>query len=717
MTNFLLEVGVEELPASFVASAIQQWQTFIPQSLEGSFLKPKRIQVYGTPRRLAVLIEGLPDHQPQQQEEIKGPPVTAAFKDGKPTKAAEGFARKQGISLDEFEIRPTDKGEFIFIVKTIEGRLTPAVLQDLVPTWIDCLEGKRFMRWADGDLRFSRPIRWLVALLDAEVLPIQIVNVGVTVESDRMSYVHRVLHPDPVSIGSATQYEATLEKGFVIVDPAKRQSKIETQIAQQAETVKGHASVPADLLQEVVHLVEWPTAIMGRFEPEFLEIPSEVTTTEMISHQRYFPVLAQKDSEELLPNFIAISNGDPQKSALITAGNERVIRARLSDGQFFFNVDLKSSLSDYLPRLETVTFQEDLGSMRSKVDRIVAIASSIAQQLHLKSDPTELIERTALLCKADLVSQMVGEFPELQGIMGQKYALKSNEPEAVATGIAEHYQPRNADDQLPQSLTGQVVAIADRLDTLISIFGLGMKPTGSSDPFALRRSASAIISIIWDGALTLNLKSLITETAQAFANTFNKHEFQGELIEQLEDFFVIRMRTLLQDELKIDYDLVNAALSETDQEYRDRALADAIDVRDRAQFLQSIRNNGTLAKVFETVNRASKLAQKGNLKTDVLSPADSINPKVFEADSEQAFYNAILSQVPQTKAAQAERNYQKLVDGLEAIAPVISQFFDGEGSVLVMADNPAVRENRLNLLGLLRNHARVLSNFGEIVKG
>lgn len=717
MTNFLLEVGVEELPASFVASAIQQWQTLIPQSLEESFLNPQRIQVYGTPRRLAVLIEGIPDHQPQQQEEIKGPPVTAAFKDGKPTKAAEGFAKKQGISLDDFEIRPTDKGEFIFIEKTIEGRPTPAVLQDLVPTWINRLEGKRFMRWADGDLRFSRPIRWLVALLDKEVLPIQIVNAEVTVESDRISYVHRVLHPDPVSISSATQYETTLEKGFVIVDPAKRQSRIETQIAQQAKTVKGHALVPADLLQEVVHLVEWPTAIIGSFEPEFLEIPSEVTTTEMISHQRYFPVLAKKDSEELLPNFIAISNGDPKKSALITAGNERVIRARLSDGQFFFDADLKSSLSDYLPKLETVTFQEDLGSMRSKVDRVVAIASSIAQQLHLKSDPTELIERAALLCKADLVSQMVGEFPELQGIMGQKYALKSNEPEAVATGIAEHYQPRNADDQLPKSLTGQVVAIADRLDTLISIFGLGMKPSGSSDPFALRRSASAIISIMWDGALTLNLKSLITETAKTFANTFNKTEFQGELIEQLEDFFVIRIRTLLQDELKIDYDLVNAALGETDQEYRDRALADAIDVRDRAQFLQSIRNNGALAKVFETVNRASKLAQKGNLKTDVLSPTKSINPKVFEADSEQAFYDAILSQVPQTEAAQAERNYQKLVDGLEAIAPVVSQFFDGEGSVLVMADDPAVKQNRLNLLGLLRNHARVLGNFGEIVKG
>ena len=269
MTNFLLEVGVEELPAQFVASAIKQWQSFIPQSLEENFLSPSRIQVYGTPRRLAVLIQGLPENQPQQVEEIKGPPVKAAFKDGKPTKAAEGFARKQGISIEDFEIRPTHKGEFIFIEKVIEGRPCPDVIQSLVLPWINHIEGKRFMRWADGDLRFSRPIRWLVALLDEAVLPIQLVNAETTISSDRLSYTHRVLHPEPVSIATATDYEKTLESGFVMVDPGKRQKRIEKQIAKQAKTVKGQAFVPDDLLQEVVHLVEWPTAIMGSFESEF----------------------------------------------------------------------------------------------------------------------------------------------------------------------------------------------------------------------------------------------------------------------------------------------------------------------------------------------------------------------------------------------------------------------------------------------------------------
>ncbi len=717
MSNFLLEVGTEELPAQFVASAIEQWRLKIAQSLAQQVLKADQIKVYGTPRRLAVLIEGLPDQQPQQTEEIKGPPVQAAFKDGRPTKAAEGFARKQGVSIDDFETRPTTKGEFIFVHKVIEGRKTSTVLTELVPTWIDGLEGKRFMRWADGDFRFSRPIRWLVALLDDQVLPLALVNAGTVVNSDRISWVHRVLHSAPVEIKTATDYVSTLESGFVMVDPDQRRALIQSQVQAQAKSIQGQASIPATLLEEVVHLVEWPTAIVGTFESEFLAIPSEVTITEMIRHQRYFPVLDPKDPSILLPNFIAVSNGDPQKSALITAGNERVIRARLSDGQFFFGADQTKSLEDYLPKLETVTFQEDLGSMRLKADRIMTIASHIAKQLKLDPDQTLRVERAALLCKADLVTQMVGEFPELQGIMGQKYALTSQEPEAVATAIAEHYQPRNAEDQLPQSLLGQVVAIADRLDTLVSIFGLGMKPTGSSDPFALRRSANAIVNTIWAAQLPLNLRTLTQETAAAFAENFPNLGGLKDLTPQLEIFLIQRVRTLLQEEQSIDYDLVNAVVSESDVEYKTRALEDLLDVRDRAQFLQEIRKNGSLAKVFETVNRASKLAAKGTLATDILTPDSLVNPKAFEAKSEQAFYDAILKQVPQTQAAKAERDYQKLVKGLNAIAPVVSQFFDGEDSVLVMAADEKIQTNRLNLLGLLRNHARVLADFGEIVKG
>ncbi|MCM1984047.1 glycine--tRNA ligase subunit beta [Lyngbya confervoides] len=716
MTNFLLEVGVEELPAQFVASALAQWQQRIPQSLSDHLLTAQTIQVYGTPRRLAVLIEGLPEQQPQQREEIKGPPAKAAFKKGQPTQAAEGFAKKQGVSIDDFEIRPTEKGEFVFIQKVTEGQPTAAVLQALIPDWIFKLEGKRFMRWSNGDLRFSRPIRWLVALLDDQILPLTLENDGQVIYSDRRSQVHRVLHPAPLSIPTAKAYVGTLANGFVMVDPQQRQQVIETQIQQQADQVQGMASIPTDLIQEVVHLVEWPTALVGSFEAEFLAIPAEVTITEMISHQRYFPVLNPSNPQELLPHFIAVSNGDPQKSDLIRAGNERVIRARLSDGQFFYRADQAIPLVQYLPKLETVTFQEDLGSMRSKADRIMAIAARIAKQLKLSQKQTQHIERAALLCKADLVTQMVGEFPELQGVMGEKYARASEEPEEVARAIAEHYQPRNAEDQLPQTLGGQVVAMADRLDTLVSIFGLGMKPSGSSDPFALRRSANAIVSIIWEAGLGIDLHQLIQDTSAEFSQIFGKQAEVAALQAQIQEFFIQRVRTLLQEDRRIDYDLVNAVLSEGDPEAQARALTDVLDVRDRAEFLQSLRQSGDLDQVFETVNRASRLAQKGELSKQILDPKQVIDTQAFAAHSEQAFYDALLELLPQTTAAQASRDYRSLVTGLAAIAPVVSQFFDGEDSVLVMAEDPQVRSNRLNLLGLLRNHARVLGDFGEIVK-
>jgi glycyl-tRNA synthetase beta chain len=714
MATFLLEVGTEELPAQFVASAIAQWKARIPADLKANVLTTERIEVFGTPRRLAVLVHGLPDQQPQQTEEIKGPPATTAFKDGKPTPAALGFAKKQGVDVADFELRPTDKGEFIYIRKVIEGRNTPEVLGELIPQWIFGLEGKRFMRWADGDLRFSRPVRWLVSLWDDQILPIQIENDGVVVRGDRHSAGHRVLHPAPVMIATASDYPKALAAAFVQVDSAQRETVIVEQVKAVAKSVGGVAEISEALLSEVVFLVEWPTAITGTFDETFLELPAEVVTTEMVSHQRYFPV--RNASGGLLPYFITVSNGDPAKSAVIASGNERVIRARLSDGQFFFKADQVIPLVDYLPKLETVTFQTDLGSVRAKVDRIQHNAQRVAQQLQVDASTAASIDRAALLCKADLVTQMVGEFPELQGIMGEKYALASKELKVVATAIAEHYLPRGAEDGLPQSLAGQVVAIADRLDTLVCIFGLGMLPTGSSDPFALRRSANAILNIIWAAKLPLNLKQLLQTTTAAFAQTFSKTEGLETLVTQLQDFFLQRIRTLLQEEQQVDYDLVNAVLGQADPDYTQRALEDLLDVQARALFLQKVRADGTLANIYETVNRATRLAKQGTLDTNTLDPSVSVNPKYFQQSSEQAFYDALVTLLPQTLKASSSRDYGLLVEGLGAIAPTVSAFFDGADSVLVMADDPNLKQNRLNLLGLLRNHARVLADFGEIVK-
>ena len=714
MPAFLLEVGTEELPAGFLSDAIVQWKSRIPESLKTHNLPDAAVEVYGTPRRLAVLITGLPSQQADREEEIKGPPAQAAFKDGQPTKAAIGFASKQGVDISALEIRPTEKGDFVFVNKQIPGRPIADILTELVPEWVWNLEGKRLMRWGHGDGRFSRPIRWLVTLLDGEILPLQLENGAKIVKSNRISRTHRVLHPEPVSISHATEYVKTLASGYVNVPPENRGEIITNQVKAAAEKLGGYTPIYPELLAEVVNLVEYPTAVIGQFEEEFLKLPKEVITEVMVSHQRYFPVFKNAECQELLPNFITISNGDPAKSDIIAVGNARVIRARLADGRFFYEADLSKPLESYLPQLEKVTFQEDLGSVRAKVERIVKNAEKISNQLQLNPAQTHNIQRAALLSKADLVTQMVYEFPELQGIMGEKYALASGEDPEVAKAIFEHYLPRNADDIFPQTLTGQIVGLADRLDTLVSIFGLGLIPTGSSDPFALRRAANAIINITWLANLPINLQSLLEYTATDFAVVFRKDRIG--LIKTLREFFLQRIRTLLQDEKQIDYDLVNAVLGENDPEYTERALTDLLDVRDRSLYLQKIRQDGTLDKIYETVNRSTRLAAQGNLDLQTLEPQTLINPELFQKKSESAFYNALVELVPQTQAAQQNRDYQLLVTALTKIAPTVGTFFDGEDSVLVMDPNPDIKQNRLNLLGLLRNHGRVLADFGAIVK-
>ncbi|MBD2728519.1 glycine--tRNA ligase subunit beta [Nostoc sp. FACHB-892] len=715
MPAFLLEVGTEELPASFLSDALIQWRERIPQSLDANSLQGESVQVYGTPRRLAVLIKGLPSQQADREEEIKGPPAQAAFKDGQPTAAAVGFAKKQGVELDTLFLRPTDKGEFVFVQKRIPGRPVAEILTELVFQWIWGLEGKRLMRWGDGDGRFSRPIRWLVALLDQTLLPLELVNGSKTIQSDRISQGHRVLHPAPVTIAQATDYVTALKSAYVNVDPEERANIIKEQVKAVAENLGGYTVIYPDLLEEVTNLVEYPSTVVGKFEPEFLELPTEVITEVMVTHQRYFPVFKPDSSEqELLPNFITISNADPNKSDIVAVGNERVIRARLADGRFFYEADLTKPIESFLPQLEKVTFQEELGSVRTKIDRVVKIAEQITTQLGLAENQSQKIQRAALLCKADLVTQMVYEFPELQGIMGEKYALASGEDAEVAKAIFQHYLPTGAGDNLPETLTGQIVGLADKLDTLVSIFGLGLIPSGSSDPYALRRAANAVVKIIWFYNLPINLDDLLAQISTDFAAKYRKD--QASLTAALQEFFLQRIRTILQEEKQIDYDLVNAVLGENDPEYTERTLKDLLDVRDRALYLQQIRNDRTLENIYETVNRSTRLAAQGDLDTKQLEPTTVVRPELFQKPSEPALYNALIESVPQTKTAQQTRNYQLLIAALTKIAPTVSNFFDGPDSVLVMDSDPEIKRNRLHLLGLVRNHARVLADFGAIVK-
>ncbi len=718
--TFLLEIGTEELPADFVTSAIAQWQHLIPQSLAAHFLVPETIDIYGTPRRLAVYIQGLPGRQPNREEEIKGPPASAAFKEGEPTKAAIGFAKKQGIAVTELEVRDTPKGEFVFVQRQVSGQAARALLPDLLLAWFKGLEGRRFMRWGDGDLRFPRPIRWLVPLLDDQVLPVSLKNGSTHLRGDRHSQGHRILSPGSITLSTAEAYVTTLKAAGVLVDPGERRQVIQAQIQQLAGTVGGEALIYEDLLAEVEQLVEYPSAVLGAFEAQYLSLPPDVITTVMVTHQRYFPVV---DGEQnLLPHFITIANGDPQKNDIIAAGNARVIRARLADAQFFYQADCDDSLDSYLPQLETVTFQEELGTMRDKVDRIMEMAQAIATQLDVTESERVEIESTAMLCKADLVTQMVYEFPELQGVMGQQYALVSGESVAVAGGIFEHYLPRHQDDELPQGLCGRAVGLADRLDTLINIFGLGLLPSGSSDPFALRRAANAIITIAWDANWAINLLQLLQFGCEAFLTA---HPDKASPLNALKHFFYQRLQTLLQDDLEIDYDLVNAVIGEINpvedrdecHALQDRLLEDLLDGRQRAEFLQQLRDSQQLQTIYPTINRSTKLASKGTLPTDVFDPRPVITPTLLHQESEKAVYQDLLSFYPKVVAAQADRNYPSLVKAFQALAPTVEVFFDGPDSVLVMADDEAVRQNRLNLLGLIRNYALMLGDFGVIVKG
>jgi len=708
MASYLLEVGTEELPASFIVDALRQWQERIPKNLDEHQLTTSKINVYGTPRRLAVLIEGLPIEQSDRNLEIKGPAIGSAFVNGdvqgEPTKALIGFAKSKGIDLKDIFIKETDKGAFVFTNQQVIGRETTEILQELAINWITGLEGKRLMRWGNGDLKFPRPIRWLVSLFNSKILPISLENM----HSDRISRGHRVLHPRSVIIDTAIDYVATLREAFVVVDGKERQRHIFTQINSIVELFGGQAEVPQDLLEEVAYLVEFPTAVIGEFEREFLELPQPVIKTEMVSHQRYFPVYSVKNPDQLLPRFITISNGDPDKSRLIAAGNGRVIRARLSDGKFFYDSDRAVHLETFLPLLEKVTFQAQLGSVAEKVVRIRAIANSVIASIsNLETTEADqvLIDRTAQLCKADLVTQMVKEFPELQGQMGYYYALSSEEPLAVATGIREHYQPRGASDSLPTSLTGKIVAISDRIDTLVGIFGLGIIPTGSSDPFALRRAATGVIQIAWESGFALDLPKLLQAAIAIYAEKNLLAKPAETVLENLYKWFKQRCETILAEQ-GIEYDLVNAVMGNEEIAYTLQGLSNLTRIKERAHFLQQSRTRATLDAIYEPIVRASRLAVQGNLDSVTLDVTAIINPAILMKAAEQELYQAIA-------ALPSQPSDEQLMEGIRAIAPVLSKFFD---NVLVMAEDAQTRQNRLNLLGIIRNYSRQLADFSAILK-
>jgi glycyl-tRNA synthetase beta chain len=723
MASFLLEIGTEELPADFAGSALGQLEQLVRRDLAEARLDSSAIHIHGTPRRLALQLEGLPQRQPDRSEERKGPPAQQAFRDGEPTAAAEGFARRCGIAPAELVVRDTDKGPFVF-ARTLEpGRASSEVLAELAPTWIWSLQGRRFMRWGAGDSRFSRPIRWLVALLDAEVVPIVLADCDPPVRGDRFSRGHR-LRPQPLPIPSAGAYIATLAEADVQVERSARAATIRAALQAAAAAAAARADLPDSLFEELVDLVESPRLIEGAIDERFLGLPPEVLSTVMRAHQRYVPLLHQDEPNDplalgakgqLLPRFLCISNGRAEAAATIQRGNERVLRARLADAEFFLAADRAIASIDRRDQLARVTFAEGLGSLRDRVERLEWCTDVLLEQLNPSPTSSELhnhARRASHLCKHDLVSQMVGEFPELQGIMGGKYLLAEGEPREVALAVLEHYLPRGAGDALPSSEAGAVVALAERLELLLSIYAKGERPTGSSDPYALRRAGNGLLQILWDRRWSLDLVALLNRCCGHWAALFPDFAIDGPaLATELTEFLRQRLVSLLEELFPGDGDIVQAVAGEGLP--LERVLADPSDARRRAELLVHLSLEGELAAVQAVVQRASRLAEKGTLPESVRSPEGVVDAALFEKNSEAEMLQAVRALAPFATGTDPNR-YSQLANGLAANAPTLGRFFDGTDSVLVMADDPAVRTNRLNLLAVLRNQASVLADFTRL---
>jgi glycyl-tRNA synthetase beta chain len=719
MATFLLEIGTEELPADFARLALPQLQAVVHRTLADERLAPDTVRVMGTPRRLAVLVEGLPERQSDHSEEHKGPPAQQAFKEGAPTPAAIGFARRCGVEPQQLEVRDTPKGPFVFATSLTPGRASGEVLADLIPGWIRGLQGRRFMRWGQGEIRFSRPIRWLVALLDTAVLPVRLQDGDPEVISGRHSRSHRLLG-EQVEIPSAGAYADVLSAAGVLVDREARGATIRAGLEQAAARCGGHADLPESLFEELVDLVESPQVIEGAVEERFLALPPEVLSTVMRAHQRYVPLqiaeapadpLALEASASLLPRFLCVGNGLPQASDTIRRGNERVLRARLADAEFFVAADRRVASIDRRDQLERVTFAEGLGSLRDRCDRLEWLVDVLLEALSIGGETAAHARRAAHLCKHDLVSQMVGEFPELQGLMGGKYLLAEGEPRAVALAVLEHYLPRGAGDDLPGSDAGALVALAERLELLLSIFAKGERPSGSSDPYALRRAGNGLLQILAERDWSLDLEALLARACHHWRELFPHFLLQSEaLAADLGEFLRQRLQSLLEEE-GIDADLVQAVAGECVAVQR--LLADPRDARQRAVLLQERRRQGSLTAVQAVVQRASRLAEKGDTPSDQLSPAGLVDPALFSSPSEAAMLS-VLERLEPIAAGSGVERYADLATALQESADTLAAFFDGEQSVLVMDDDPAVRRNRLALLALLRNQASVLADFSRI---
>jgi len=684
--ELLLEIGTEEIPAAFLPKATAHLQTLCEKFCAEERLAFGSIRSYATPRRLILHVEGLAGRQEDLSRKVVGPPKSAGYnKEGKPTQAATGFARSQGVDVSDLIIEETAKGEYLAVLKEEAGKETPELFTAGLPKMITSLHFPKSMRWGSGTLRFARPIHWILAIYDDEVIPFEIDGI----RSGNLSRGHRFMSSGSFMVHSFKSYKASARERFIMFDPQERVEEIRRQIAVIEEEVGGRVIPDEELLQEVACLVEFPTALCGSFDADFLAIPRQVLITSMREHQRYFSM--ENDRGDLIPYFITVSNTRPKDTSTIVAGNERVLRARLTDAAYFFESDRKRPLASCAESLQGVTFQEKLGSLAEKVDRIRILAEGLAEKIGLADRKT--LDRTVMLCKADLCTEMVGEFPSLQGVMGREYALLSGESDAVASAIEEHYRPRFVGDLLPESDLGAVVSLADKIDTIAGCFAVGLKPSGSLDPYALRRQTLAILGILQQKGYPVGLREMI-ETALRTLEGKVTHEI-AECREELLDYFRGRFSGMLTAEGH-RYDTVEAVLEAGFDRVRE--------TRARVEALSRFREDA-LFEPFTVVCKRAMNIIKDHKKVE-------IDPALLKETCERHLFEATARVEKQLPALMEAGRYGDALNAIAALRDPIDQFFEG---VLVMDKEETVRNNRLTLLTRVAALVSPIADFSKIV--
>ena len=683
MKKLLFEIGTEELPANYMPNILKDLKTLSLKKLQDARVPFADVTVLGTPRRLAVLVSGVEETQADSTEEFKGPAVNIAFKDGEPTKAAQGFARGKGVDVKDLVV----KDNYIYAVKHIQGRATAELLPHVLQEILTNIPFPNHMRWADFDFRFLRPIHWLVALFGTEIVPVSITDI----QSDRYTMGHRFLSNKKIEIPVADDYEKILEENFVIADQDKRREMIRQQITELAREEGGEIEIAADLLEEVNYLVEYPTPLCGQFEEKYLALPEAAIITPMRDHQRYFPVRG-KDGK-LLNKFIAVRNGGKAFLENVTHGNERVLRARLSDAEFFFNEDRKQKLEAYEEKIKTVVFQEGLGNMYDKSQRLEKLVEMIhfGQQSRV---PLDDLKRAARLSKCDLVTGMVTEFTELQGVMGREYARLDGEKADVCEGIFEQYLPRFAGDILPKTEIGRILSIADKVDNIVATFSRGKAPTGSQDPFALRRQALGIINILLDSQKHMDMAKVVGASILLLKVPMEEVK---ELATQIIEFIRLRFRNLLLDQ-KIRYDVIDAVLAEERNN-------DLYDLYLRAQALNEYVAGDKAADMIQAATRVNNLSSKAEVEVP-------INDGLFIEQAEKDLYAVVKKLDTEMIPLTVRCDYKGALNILSELNAPVNKFFD---DVMVMDKDEAIKNNRLSLLCLVKDLVNCVGDLSKLV--